>query len=35
VITFRIDGCTSERGAFIGKLDPLVPLGVEKLAFAF
>jgi hypothetical protein len=35
VITFRIDGHTIKRGALIGQLDHLVPLGVEKLAFAF
>jgi hypothetical protein len=32
VITFRIDGCTFKRGALIGQLDHLVPLGVGKLA---
>ena len=35
VITFRIDGRTIKRGALIGQLDHLVPLGVRKLAYAF
>jgi hypothetical protein len=35
VITFRIDGHTIKRGALIGQLDHLVPLGVGILAFAF
>ena len=35
VITFRIDGRTIKRGALIGQLDHLVPLGVEKLALHF
>ena len=35
VITFRIDGHTIMRGALIGKLDHLVPLGVEILALHF
>ena len=35
VITFKIDGHTIKRGAFIGQLDHLVPLGVGKLAYAF
>ena len=32
---FRIDGRTIKRGALIGQLDHLVPLGVGKLAYAF
>ena len=35
VITFRIDGRTIKRGALIGQLNYLVPLGVAKLACAF
>ena len=35
VITFRIDGHTIKRGALIGQLDHLVPLGVEKHAYTF
>ena len=35
VITFRIDGRTIKSEAFIGQLDDLVPLGVEKHAYAF
>jgi hypothetical protein len=35
VITFRIDCRTIKRGALIGQLDHLVPLGVGKLAYAF
>ena len=35
VITFRIDGHTIKRGALIGQLDHLVPLGVEILALHF
>ena len=35
MITFRIDGRTIMRGALIGQLDHLVPLGVEKLALHF
>ena len=35
MITFRIDGRTIKRGALIGQLDHLVPLGVGKLAYAF
>ena len=34
-ITFRIDGRTIKRGALIGQLDHLVPLGVGKHAYAF
>ena len=32
---FRIDGHIIKRGALIGQLDHLVPLGVGKLACAF
>ena len=35
VIIFRIDGRTIKRGALIGQLDHLVPLGVGKLASHF
>ena len=35
VITFRIDDRTIKRGALIGQLDHLVPLGVGKVAYAF
>ena len=35
VIIFRIDGHTIKRGALIGQLDHLVPLGVEILALHF
>ena len=35
VIIFRIDGRTIKRGALIGPLDHLVPLGVEILALHF
>ena len=35
VITFRIDGHTIKMGALIGQLNHLVPLGVEKHAYAF
>ena len=35
MITFRIDGRTIKRGALIGQLDHLVPLGVEILALHF
>ena len=35
VITFRIDGRPIKRGALNGQLDYLVPLGFEKLAYAF
>ena len=35
VITFRIDDRTIKRGALIGQLDHLVPLGVEILALHF
>ena len=35
VITFRIDGRTIKRGALIGQLDHIVPLGVGKLALHF
>ena len=35
VITFRIDGRTIKRGALIGQLDHLVPLGVGILALHF
>jgi hypothetical protein len=35
VITFRIDGRTIKRGAHIGQLDHLVPLGVGIHAYAF
>ena len=35
VITFRIDGHTIKRGALIGQLSHLVPLGVEILALHF
>ena len=35
MITFRIDGRTIKNGALIEQLDHLVPLGVEKLAYAF
>ena len=35
VITFRIDGRTIKRGALIGHLAHLVPLGVGKIAYAF
>ena len=35
VITFRIDGRTIKRGALIGQLNHLVPLGVEILALYF
>jgi hypothetical protein len=35
VITLRIDGRTIKKGALIGQLDHLVPLGVGKLAFVF
>ena len=35
VITFRIEGRTIKRGALIGQLDHLVPLGVEILALHF
>ena len=35
VITFRIDGRTIKRGALIGQLNHLVPLGVGKLALHF
>ena len=35
VITFRIYGRTINRGALIGELDHLVPLGVEILALHF
>ena len=35
VITFRIDGHTIKRGALIGQLDHLVPLGIGKHAYAF
>ena len=35
MMTFRIDGRTIKRGALIGQLDHLVPLGVGLLAFAF
>jgi hypothetical protein len=35
VITFRIDDRTIKRGALIGQLDRLVPLGVGIHAYAF
>jgi hypothetical protein len=35
VIIFKIDGRTIKRGALIGQLDHLVPLGVGKLALHF
>ena len=35
VIIFRIDGFIIKRGALIGQLDHLVPLGVGKIAYAF
>ena len=35
MIIFRIDGCTIKRGALIGQLDHLVPLGVGIQAYAF
>jgi hypothetical protein len=35
VITFRIDGHTIKRGALIGQLDHLVPLGVGIHTYAF
>ena len=35
VITFRIDGRKIRRGALIGQLDHLVPLGVGILALHF
>ena len=35
VIIFRIDGRTIKRGALIGQLNHLVPLGVEILALHF
>ena len=35
MIEFRIDGHTIKRGALIGQLDHLLPLGVGKLAYAF
>ena len=35
MITFRIDGHTIKRGALIGQLDHLVPLGVGIHAYAF
>jgi hypothetical protein len=35
VITFRIDGRTIKRGALIGQLNYLVPLGVGIHAYAF
>ena len=35
VITFRIDGRTIKKGALIGQLDHLVPLGVGKHAYIF
>ena len=35
VITFRIDGHTIKRGALIGQLDHLVPLGIGILAHVF
>ena len=35
VIIFRIDGRTIKRRALMGQSDHLVPLGVEKHAYAF
>jgi hypothetical protein len=35
VIIFWIDGRTIKRGALIGQLNHLVPLGVGKYAYAF
>jgi hypothetical protein len=35
MITFRVNGRTIKRGALIGQLDLLVPLGVRKLAYTF
>jgi hypothetical protein len=35
VIIFRIDGRIIKRGALIGQLDHLVPIGVGKLALHF
>ena len=35
MIIFRIDGHTIKRGALIGQLDHLVPLGVGKIASHF
>ena len=35
MITFKIDGRTIKRGALIGQLNHLVPLGVEILVLHF